>query len=278
LLGRLQASLPALASWLHTIILLPFSIPFVAISTELRDTATVLQWQRAKHQPCTSKMTGWTKEFSLQKLKVVSKGLGATLNDVLMSAVGGWTRRYLTHKNAGGAASCDRGPRIRANMAVSLVPKRLSDPIRFGVNVSFVQVQVPVKERDLASRVAAVKRSISWLKAIAAPWIAYYLQWVLFVLGGQKPLQTKLAQAADKTHMTVSNVVGPRDKVALCGETVQRLLFFVNPCNLGVMVCIVSYGGCVSVSTLLDPQVVEDQGLFMKCVEEELEDISAAAG
>jgi hypothetical protein len=49
----------------------------------------------------------------------------------------------------------------------------------------------------------------------------------------------------------------------------------VNPSNMAVMICIISYGGSVSVGTVIDPAVVSDADLYMECVQDELDDITA---
>jgi len=65
-------------------------------------------------------------------------------------------------------------------------------------------------------------------------------------------------------------------QVYFAGALVDRLQFMVNPCNLSVMICIISYGGSVSVGVCVDGQVVKDVDLYMACIEEELEDIVRA--
>ena len=55
----------------------------------------------------------------------------------------------------------------------------------------------------------------------------------------------------------------------------ERLQFMVNPSNMAVMICIISYGGSVSVGTVIDPAVVSDADLYMECVQDELDDITA---
>jgi hypothetical protein len=50
----------------------------------------------------------------------------------------------------------------------------------------------------------------------------------------------------------------------------------VNPSNMAIMICIISYGGGVSVGTVIDPAVVKDADLYMRCVQDELDDIAAS--
>lgn len=44
----------------------------------------------------------------------------------------------------------------------------------------------------------------------------------------------------------------------------ERLQFMVNPTNMAGMICIISYGGGVSVGTVIDQAVVKDPELYMR--------------
>jgi hypothetical protein len=114
--------------------------------------------------------------------------------------------------------------RLRGNMTVSMVHRKLTDPIRFGVNISVVQVPLPVHCPDLASRVSAIRSHIDWLKVTAMPWIIFHFQRIMFLAAGSRLFSWKLEDAAGKSTYTISNVPGPREKV---GPLKPKILKFL---------------------------------------------------
>jgi hypothetical protein len=130
--------------------------------------------------------------------------------------------------------------RLRGNMTVSIVHRKLTDPIRFGVNISFVQVPLPLHCPDLASRVSAIRSHIDWLKVTAMPWIIFHLQRIMFLVAGSRLFSWKLEDAGGKSTYTISNVPGPREKVALpqlCSIKTQNVEAFGSLGIFGTVVC-----------------------------------------
>jgi hypothetical protein len=61
-------------------------------------------------------------------IRIVAKTLGATINDVLMASMGGFTRRYLELLKDPAIMS-GKPCRVRANMAISLA-KTAAEPVK----------------------------------------------------------------------------------------------------------------------------------------------------
>ena len=81
---------------MYTMLWFPFAFLYAAGYSDLCDAETGLRWQPGRHEKTLKKRIMHTREVPLAKIKAVAVELGGTINDVLMSAAAGWTRRWGT--------------------------------------------------------------------------------------------------------------------------------------------------------------------------------------
>jgi WS/DGAT/MGAT family acyltransferase len=194
----------------------------------------------------------------LEEVKAVGKALNCSINDVLLSCVAGAIGEYL--KEEGEAV---KGKEIRAMVPVNLRP--LDQAYKLGNHFGLAPLVLPIGLDNPVERVYEVRRRMVGLKGSMQPLLAFGLLAVAGLL--IKPAQeAMLSLFAKKTTAVMTNVPGPKEKLKICGSTIEESLFWV-PQNgsVGLGVSILSYGGgvqfgIVSDATLCpDPQRIIDQ-------------------
>jgi WS/DGAT/MGAT family acyltransferase len=213
---------------------------------------------RLKGTPGHAKRVAWCAPIPLAEVKAVGKALNCSINDVLLSCVAGAIGDYL---KAHGDAT--QGKEIRA-----MVPVNLRSPDHahhLGNQFGLAPLVLPIGLDNPIERVYEVRRRMQGLKGSMQPLLAFGLLAVAGLL--VKPMQdAMLGLFSKKTTAVMTNVPGPREKIKLCGSTVEETLFWVPQSGtVGLGVSILSYGGgvqfgVVSDSTLCpDPQKIIDQ-------------------
>ncbi len=211
-----------------------------------------------KGSPGTSKRVAWCPPLPLAEVKAVGKALNCSINDVLLSCVAGAIGQYL--KARGEEV---QGKEIRAMVPVNLRP--LEQAYKLGNQFGLAPLVLPIGLDNPVERVYEVRRRMAGLKGSMQPLLAFGLLAVAGLL--IKPAQdAMLSLFSKKTTAVMTNVPGPRDKLKICGSTVEEQLFWVPQSGtVGLGVSILSYGGgvqfgVVSDSTLCpDPQAIIDQ-------------------
>ena len=211
-----------------------------------------------KGQPGTTKRVAWCAPLPLEEVKAVGKALNCSINDVLLSCVAGAIGEYL--KEEGEAT---KGKEIRAMVPVNLRP--LDQAYKLGNQFGLAPLVLPVGLDNPVERVYEVRRRMAGLKGSMQPLLAFGLLAVAGLL--IKPAQeAMLSLFAKKTTAVMTNVPGPKEKLKICGSTIEESLFWV-PQNgsVGLGVSILSYGGGVQFGIVSDatlcpePQRIIDQ-------------------
>jgi diacylglycerol O-acyltransferase / wax synthase len=188
----------------------------------------------------------------------VGKALNCSINDVLLSCVAGAIGEYL--KEEGEAV---KGKEIRAMVPVNLRP--LDQAYKLGNHFGLAPLVLPIGLDNPVERVYEVRRRMAGLKGSMQPLLAFGLLAVAGLL--IKPAQeAMLSLFAKKTTAVMTNVPGPKEKLKICGSTIEESLFWV-PQNgsVGLGVSILSYGGGVQFGIVSDatlcpePQRIIDQ-------------------
>jgi WS/DGAT/MGAT family acyltransferase len=213
---------------------------------------------RLKGTPGHAKRVAWCAPIPLVEVKAVSKALNCSINDVLLSCVAGAIGQYLT---AHGDAT--HGKEIRAMVPVNL--RGLDKAYQLGNQFGLAPVVLPIGLANPVERVYEVRRRMRGLKGSMQPLMAFGLLAVAGLMA--KSMQDTLLELfSKKTTAVMTNVPGPREKMKICGSTVEETLFWVPQSGtVGLGVSILSYGGgvqfgVVSDSTLCpDPQKIIDQ-------------------
>jgi WS/DGAT/MGAT family acyltransferase len=198
-----------------------------------------------------SKRVAWSEPLSLPAVKSLGKSLGCTVNDVLLGAAAGALRGYLqAHHDA------VDGLELRVVVPVNLRAPESVEPL--GNEFGLVFLQLPVGIANPIGRVHAVRARMLALRESPQPVL------LLGLLGfaGQAPraVQEQLLQVLG-SHATavVTNVPGPRRRLALAGAQIEQLMFWVPQSgDIALGASILSYAGRVQFGLMSDAGMVRD--------------------
>jgi WS/DGAT/MGAT family acyltransferase len=224
----------------------------------LRDTLAIVLMSddthtRLKGTPGGHKAFAWNDPLPLDEVKAVCRGMGASVNDVLLSCVAGALRRYLLGRGDAVAEDCE----LRA-----MVPVNLRAPTEsiheLGNRFGLVPLCLPVGIANPIARVSEVRRRMRDLKASYQPVIAY----LMLGAAGLLPhlLQTQVLEyLAGKASAVMTNVPGPSEAISMAGVPLSRMMFWVPQSgDIGVGVSILSYAGGVQFGVMSDTALCPD--------------------
>jgi diacylglycerol O-acyltransferase len=201
-----------------------------------------------KGKPLGRKVVAWSEPMSLETVKTIGKGLGCTVNDVLLSCVAGAIGGWLQAQGQDPA-----GKEIRAMVPVNLRP--LDKAWQLGNRFGLAPLVLPIGIDNPVERVYAVHRRMDELKGSYQPLLAFAVLSVsgLFI----KPVQDAvLGMFAKKATAVMTNVPGPGVPLKFCGSTLRQTMFWVPASgDIGVGVSILSYGGGVQFGLITDEKL-----------------------
>ena len=211
-----------------------------------------------KGHPGQHKRVAWCPPLPLAEVKAVGKALNCSINDVLLSCVAGAIGEYLRSKGE----SVD-GKEIRAMVPVNLRPLEMAH--KLGNQFGLAPLVLPVGLDNPVERVYEVRRRMAGLKGSMQPLLSFGLLAVAGLL--IKPAQNAMLNLfSKKTTAVMTNVPGPKEKLKICGSTIEESLFWVPQSgSVGLGVSILSYGGGVQFGVVTDstlcpyPQQIIDQ-------------------
>ncbi|MBC7938955.1 MAG: wax ester/triacylglycerol synthase family O-acyltransferase [Chitinophagaceae bacterium] len=211
-----------------------------------------------KGKPGGRKVVAWSEPLPLDDVKAIGRGLGCSVNDVLLSCAAGAFGQYLQDRGQDPTAK-----EIRAMVPVNLRP--LDRAWQLGNRFGLAPLVLPIGIPNPVQRVYAVRRRMDELKGSYQPLLAFAVLAMsgLFI----KPVQDRvLGLFAKKATAVMTNVPGPAVALKFCGATLRQTMFWVPASgDIGVGVSILSYGGGVQFGLITDeklcpePQAVIDR-------------------
>jgi WS/DGAT/MGAT family acyltransferase len=204
-----------------------------------------------KGLPGNRKRVAWCPPIPLEEVKAVGKALNCSINDVLLSCVAGAIGEYL--KEQGEVVA---GKEIRAMVPVNLRP--MEHAYKLGNQFGLAPLVLPIGMDNPVERVYEVRTRMRGLKGSMQPLLAFGLLAVAGLL--IKPAQDALLNLfSKKTTAVMTNVPGPREKLKICGSTIEETLFWVPQSgSVGLGVSILSYGGGVQFGVVSDAKLCPD--------------------
>jgi WS/DGAT/MGAT family acyltransferase len=195
-------------------------------------------------------------------------GDGATLNDAVLTIVGGGLRRWIEQQHG-------RLGRVRVKVPVSL--HHAGDDA--GNRDSFFAVAVPLGEPDPVKRLRAVHRET---QACKQDHDAETLDGLLRELAQVSPRLERFVERVERSPRTfalnVSNVPGPRAPVGVLGAPVMALHSLAEIGERHALrVAVVSLAGTLCFGFCADPAIVEDAQAIANGTEAEAAALVAAA-
>jgi len=213
-----------------------------------------------------AKQAVWSPPIPLDEVKAVGRATGATVNDVLLTAVTGALRRYL---EAHGSVVDN----IRTLVPVNLRPLDRPVPVTLGNRFGLAFLDLPVgldgplaRLGEMSRRMAAIKRSPEGVLAFG-----------LLTGIGRTPIPVEKAIVdffAAKSSAVMTNVPGPRSPWYLAGVQVAGIIGWVprsGDAPLGV--CIFSYAGKVYVGIAVDAALVPEPQTIVSAFRDEFDEL-----
>jgi diacylglycerol O-acyltransferase / wax synthase len=206
---------------------------------------------RFKGRPGGRKVVAWGEPLPLADVKAVGKGLGASVNDVLLGCVAGALGGYLRDQGED-----PKGQELRAMVPVNLRPPQ--EAWKLGNRFGLAPLCLPIGLRNPVQRVELVRARMNALKESLQPVLAYALLAASGVL--TPPAQAALLGLfSSKATAVVTNVPGPMQPLALCGVALKQSMFWVPASgDIGVGVSVLSYGGGVQFGLITDERLCAD--------------------
>jgi diacylglycerol O-acyltransferase len=201
-----------------------------------------------------TRRAAWSRPMKLGALREVARSHGATVNDLVVSALTGALRRHLARY---GEPVDDFD--VRALVPVNLraqVPAALDGEL--GNCFGLVFLELPIHVGGARDRLEAVRLRMAELKRSPDAIVSYA---VLCALGHlPRPIEQLVTRFfSSKASLVITNVPGPREPLHLAGHLIRRMSFCVpHPATLGLGVSIMSYAGEVRVGARADIAVMPD--------------------
>jgi WS/DGAT/MGAT family acyltransferase len=225
------------------------------------DRRTVL-----KNELSGRRRMAWSSSMNLDTIKSIGHSRGATVNDVLLSAMTGALRRFL----AEAGEPVDEFT-IRAIIPVNLRPvhsiEEMDDSMgnRFGL----VFLDLPIHEKTIESRFRGLKERMDAMKGTPEAFVAFG---ILNALGHTTATVEHIVNDVfgRKASLVVTNLPGPREPLYIDGKRLRDVMFWVpHAARLGMGLSILSYAGKVIVGVRVDEAVSKNPGRLVELFEEE---------
>ncbi len=222
------------------------------------DTAT-----RFKGKPGGTKRVSWCEPLVLPEVKAVSRALGCSINDILLSCVAGAMRRYLE----------DCGDKTKGVECRALVPINLRQPgdLELGNRFGIVGVELPVGVEHPLERLMTVRTRMQALKTSYEPRTTLGLFAALGYL--PKLVQDQLFDLiVSRATAVMTNVPGPDEPLTVAGSLLEQSLFWVPQTgDTGMGVSILSYAGKVQFGLITDVALTPTPEAVVRHFPEEFE-------
>lgn len=213
------------------------------------------------------KAVAWSDGTELERIKRIARGLGGTVNDVLLTALAAALGRLLRDH---GDEQVDE---VRTLVPVNLRPLDRPVPRELGNRFGLVFLELPVAHQPPRERFIALKRRMDRLKQSTEPVLTH----ALLSAVGLTPVQVERLVVdvfGAKASLITTNVPGPREPLTLAGQSVRRVLFWVpQAANVSLGVSLFSYAGRVVWGVSSDRGRLEDPGELVRGIEAALDEL-----
>src|SRR3954451_4685660 len=218
--------------------------------------------------------------FELDDIRALrSLAPGSTVNDVVLTVVGGALRAYLQDKGELPEQS------ITAMCPISLRPKgaQATGGNQVGAMVVPLHTNVADPRARLAAVYASTKAAKEMQEAVGASTLTDLSQ---FIPASTAALAGRLAASMEIRYenrpppynTVVTNVPGPQQPLYMAGAAmVASYGFGMIHDNMGLMNVVTSYIGKVTVSATADRDMMPDPAFYAQCLQRSFDDLRAAA-
>lgn len=211
----------------------------------------------------------WTVRISLEQVKDIAHANGATVNDVLVSALTGALARYLADHG-------DHADEVHAMVPFNL--RALDAPLEedLGNRFGLILLALPVGIDDPRRRLREVRARMQAIKDSHEGQMAYG---VLAIMGlTPAGVESRLLDMfSAKASLVCTNVPGPRRAVTVDGVPIREVLVWAPTSgSIGLGVSIFSYRGHITTGFMSAESIIPDPGLLAREFELEVAALATA--
>ncbi|HEX2810521.1 MAG TPA: wax ester/triacylglycerol synthase domain-containing protein, partial [Kineosporiaceae bacterium] len=173
-------------------------------------------------KPGTTKAVAWSEPIPLDQIKAVGRAHGATLNDVLLTAIAGGLRRYLAKHHG-------QVDEVVWMVPVNLKPFEENLPPELGNYFALVFLPMPLGTVDPALRLREIQHRMDRIKHSDEAVLTFGLQHIV----STSPARMSFFLTnyfANKAIGVLTNVPGPRGPMTCAGVPVVQVVGFA-PCS-----------------------------------------------
>jgi WS/DGAT/MGAT family acyltransferase len=225
---------------------------------------------RLKGKLGVSKKAVWSDPLPLKDIKAIKNVTGATVNDILVSALAGGLRYYLEYHG-----EPVEGLNFRAFVPVNIrPPEQLTE---LGNKFGLVLLSLPIYEEDPLERLMEVRRRMAALKNTPEAVVAFGILGAM----GLTPLdvQRVIVQLfAMKATAVMTNVPGPQIPLYMAGAELTDIMFWVPQSGrMGLGTSILSYADKVYLGVAADTGLIPDPEKIIEGFQHEYEELMQLA-
>lgn len=216
-----------------------------------------------------SKRALWSEPIALDLVRTAGHEAGATVNDLLLTAVSGALRRHLVRRRS-------EVHEVRAIVPFNLRPLDVPLPAELGNMFGLVYLPLPLTTPRREDRLAAMRERTRAIKESAEGAVAYG---ILELVGMAPPAVENIAidVFAAKGTGVMTNVPGPHHPVYLTGRPLRGTIGWgPTSGNLGLGVALFSYAGTVTIGLCVDTGLVPDPESLLDDIVDELDELVRA--
>jgi WS/DGAT/MGAT family acyltransferase len=208
----------------------------------------------------------------LQRLKDVKNGLGGTVNDVVLTAVGGALHELLRSRK-----QPTRGRTLRALVPVSV---RAPGDATLGNRVAPALVDIPVGAMGAKRRLAEVRKGTEHLKSSMMAMSAdSIISLGAYAPGGLLAAAARAASLGPFFNLVVSNIPGPQQPMYFAGaKLVASYPSLPLNRNSALSIACTSLGGTMAFGVTGDWDAMPDVQVLAAGIERSIDDLAKAAG
>ncbi len=218
--------------------------------------------------------------MDLAEIKAIRKALGGevTINDILVSIVGGGLRKYLHSKNELPEDS------LSAGAPISVRDERNSEST--GNQVSIMTIDMATNIADPIERLKVIHKSSDGSKAFSSAVGSSMIMdiseiFIPQVMGWSLQAATRAAARTDMpmpAHVIISNVPGPQIPLYLAGAKVH-LMMGLGPLlhMMGLFHAVLSAANRITINFISCREMLPDPEFYKECLGEAFEELRTAA-
>lgn len=219
------------------------------------------------------KCCAWSEPVPLEQVKLISRVLGGTVNDVLLAVMTGALRDYLIKMGE----NVDRKV-IHVAVPVNLRPGENGHESKMlGNQFGMIFVPMPVGMNSPLERLYQIKHDTVTLKSSPQPVMSFGMLYAAGML--PEAIQKNMLNLyGNKVSAVLSNVPGTKEQRYFAGKPVRQQMFWVPQTgDVGLGLSMVSYNGHVQFGVVSDKNLCDQPQLIMDACLESLQEYADLA-